>query len=244
MSFILDALKRADRERGQGTLALPSPGVVPDASVPPVPPQRATWRLWALAAAALVAVGAALGWLGSGAHSDARVNHLPTTTAVPAASAPSVAPALASTPVPPVPTTAAAPFLPPPGPLPARPPVVAPAPFMPAAVASSAPTAATRGNAPIAEPTAATPTSSQSAAPAAAEPVLQQHALPPEIRQQLPTLKLGGSIYSPRRADRLLVVDGQVAHEGDTIAPDVVLDQIRQRSAIFRFRQYRFEVQY
>jgi general secretion pathway protein B len=69
-------------------------------------------------------------------------------------------------------------------------------------------------------------------------------ALPPEIRQRVPTLKLSGSILSPRRADRLLIVDGQVAHEGDAVAPGVVLEQILPRSAVFRFQQHRFEVPY
>ena len=91
-------------------------------------------------------------------------------------------------------------------------------------------------------PPAAVPVPATRPAPEASAVALQD--LPAELRKQLPTLKLSGSIFSPNRANRLLLVDGQVAREGDTVAPGVVLDTIQPRSAIFRFRQYRYEVRY
>ena len=82
------------------------------------------------------------------------------------------------------------------------------------------------------------------ASPASQAAVVGLQDLPAELRQQLPTFKMSGSIFSPNRANRLLLVDGQVAREGDTVAPGAVLDTIQPRSAIFRFRQYRYEVRY
>ena len=65
MSYILDALKRADAERGRGTVpglhAQPLPGNAPADSVP-----RARW-LWPVAAIVLVLGGlAALAWVWRG----------------------------------------------------------------------------------------------------------------------------------------------------------------------------------
>jgi general secretion pathway protein B len=42
----------------------------------------------------------------------------------------------------------------------------------------------------------------------------------------------------------MLIVGGQILHEGDTIAPDLKLEQIRLKSAVFRFKAYRYEVSY
>lgn len=90
-------------------------------------------------------------------------------------------------------------------------------------------------------PQAAAKAPTAPSAPAAAVALAD---LPADVRQQVPALKLGGSIHSPNRADRLLIVDGQVAHEGDVVAPGVVLELIQPRSAVFRFRQYRYELRF
>jgi general secretion pathway protein B len=71
---------------------------------------------------------------------------------------------------------------------------------------------------------------------------LPLQALPDEVRRQLPALKVSGSIHSRRAADRLLVIDGQVAREGDSVAPDLVLERIEPRSATFRYKHHRFEL--
>ena len=65
---------------------------------------------------------------------------------------------------------------------------------------------------------------------------------PDDVRRQLTALKLAGGVHSQRAADRLLIVDGQVAREGDAVAAGVVLEQILPRSAIFRVRDARVEL--
>ncbi len=57
-------------------------------------------------------------------------------------------------------------------------------------------------------------------------------------------LKLVGAIHSTRAAERLLIVDGQVVREGDSVAPGVLLELIRPRSAIFRVGLQRVELQF
>ena len=51
-------------------------------------------------------------------------------------------------------------------------------------------------------------------------------------------------MYSKNAADRMLIVGGQILHEGDTIAPELKLEQIRLKSAVFRYKSYRYEVSY
>ncbi len=78
------------------------------------------------------------------------------------------------------------------------------------------------------------------ALPAASEPnVVALKDLPDDVRQQLPPLGVGGSIYSQNPASRFLMVNGQVMHEGDSIAPGLVLEQIRLKSAVLGFKGYR-----
>jgi general secretion pathway protein B len=66
--------------------------------------------------------------------------------------------------------------------------------------------------------------------------------LPPEVRAQLPRLAVGGAIYSDTPSARMVILNGQVFHEGDKPAADTVLEQIRMKSAILSFRGQRYEV--
>ena len=66
--------------------------------------------------------------------------------------------------------------------------------------------------------------------------------LPPELRAQLPRLAVGGAIYSDTPSARMVILNGQVFHEGDKPAAETVLEQIRMKSAILSFRGQRYEV--
>ena len=80
-------------------------------------------------------------------------------------------------------------------------------------------------------------------APATAEPrVHSQAELPEEIRRDLPKLVIGGSSYSGDAASRMVMINGQVFHEGDRLAPDLVLERIRLKSAVLAFKGWRYEV--
>lgn len=65
-----------------------------------------------------------------------------------------------------------------------------------------------------------------------------------EQRRSLPQLAIGGAIYSDQPAARMLLVGGQLLHEGDTAAPGVTLERIGPRSAVLRWRELRYEVAY
>lgn len=227
MSYILDALRRADAERERD----PARGIhaQPAAGVAATDRRRMPGWAWPAGAAAIVAVAAAVAWERSGP--------------APVAATPAVAQVQpAPEPVVPAPLAVAETVSPPaPPPLPAppaerprvQPPVAkaaAPAPA-PAPVAAPAP-AVVAAVAPVAVP----PT------PAAAERVYNFAELPPDVQRELPKLAIAGGVHSENASQRMLIVGGQVVNEGAEVAPGLVLEQIRARTAVLRFRGYRYSV--
>ena len=251
MSYILDALKKAEAERQRGTV--PSLHAQPAASAPAWPDaakggrRSGVWR-WTAALAVLCAmvVGVAAWWWLSMRGGAAPV--------VAPASAPPV------TGQPPV-ATAAAPLpmavleglpSPPSAPLPSasvQPPTAQPAPAATRAPSAQSSTQAPRsvpaGTLPTpprvtAEAQAKRPASTPPAAPAAPQPRLSE--LSEAQRRELPPLAVGGAVQSPDPASRMLIVDGQVLREGDAVTPALVLERIGPRAAVFSLRGLRFEL--
>ncbi|GKS96422.1 general secretion pathway protein GspB [Acidovorax sp. SUPP2825] len=270
MSYILDALRRAEAERGRGavpglhTPAVPAPGA-PSAAEP----ARTGALPWLPVLAAGVAVaGAAAGASWWFAHRTAVPSEPVRLAAAPASSPanPVAAPAAAVTaPLPaPAPAPAEAPArtrvapLPAPAPAPAlRPERVAPV-AVPSAPAAPAPERATEraASAPLSRASAAAaatarllPPAQAPAAPAVAppiqapaQPVVAQRDLPPSVREQLPAMQFSGATYSANPAYRMAIVNGQVLHEGDQAAPGVVLEKIEPSRTVWAFRGYRYAV--
>ncbi|UUZ70922.1 general secretion pathway protein GspB [Polaromonas sp. P1(28)-8] len=229
MSYILDALRKADAQRerdpAQGIHAQPLQMSALD------PPEGHQSRLW-LGGAAVIGAGllAVAAWqLAGPAAPPVAVSVAPPVAHLPAAEA-GIAPAPAVIRPPPVPM--AAPALPatevlPAAPLPAAP--VAPA---------AAPLREARKPAPA--------LAASSPAPAAAAPdrLLSVNELPADVQRDLPKLAISGGVYSANPAQRMLIVNGQVVGEGAEPAPGVVLEQIRARTAVLRYRGYRYAVAY
>lgn len=220
MSYILDALRRAEAERERGSVpsihAQPAFAAVPPADAP------AKSRLWIGVTAIgvlLVVVAAILFYLLLGRSGPV------IEAAAPVASPPAIAPATAAaTPAPPVPAT-------------------------PATVVAAAPqvqTAPPPARKPRPVPAAATPASAAASLPAAPakteERVYAVNELPDDVRRQLPALSVGGSMYSPVAANRLVIINGQVLHEGERITPELVVQQIKLKAAVLVFRSYRFAI--
>ena len=206
MSYILDALRRADAERQHGQV--PGLNAQTGASLAGAAPARRAGLLW-LAAGALVALLAAGTWWLARPQVPA---------AVPAAVAPVrpvpdslPQPAAAGTPVPPS--------------------VVPAAPQLPVGVA--APRAA-------APPRAATPAAAHASQPQTGAVPLA--SLSPEQRRDMPTLAVGGSVWSANAGSRFVIFNGQLVHEGELAAPGVVVQSIGPRSAVLRWRDLRVEV--
>lgn len=87
---------------------------------------------------------------------------------------------------------------------------------------------------------ASTPRGAATAAPATAtaEAAPIATGLPPDA----PKLAISGGVYSAGRAQRMLIVNGQVVNEGADLGGGVVLEEIKPKSAVLRFRGSRYAV--
>ncbi len=241
MSYILDALRRADAERERGAVpnvhaqpyAAPSNETDAPRSTPP-------W-LW-IALALLAAAVLALAWKLFATDTPREQLAAAPVVAPPAprpapmtapAATPSVSPPPSPIPLQPV------------QPLPVRPPTVASRAAAAPAKAASKPAARSEAASAAAASTAIAPAIAPPSTPASAvERIYAVSELPEDVRRSLPALPIGGAMYSKNAADRMLIVGGQILREGDAIAPDLKLEQIRLKSAVFRFKAYRYEVSY
>lgn len=210
MSYILEALKKAQAERQLGNAPTIHAPTLQSAPVH-VPAVKKTGML-ALAAGVIVAV------LAGGYFWSQRTPAPAAVPVVAAVAAPAAAPAAA-------PVAAPAPIaVPTPAPVPV---VVQSPPVTPPRKAVIAPAPA--------------PTPVQATA-AAEDNVRFAKDLPQEIQQQLPRVGFGGYMYSDNAADRLVLVDKTLRHEGEEIAPGLMLEKLLPRGAILNFRGTRYRV--
>jgi general secretion pathway protein B len=121
---------------------------------------------------------------------------------------------------------------------------------LPAPVADLPPSVANlaRGSASAPQPVAAAVPAPAPAPvkPAAApeEPVVNLRDLPEPIQRSIPPVTVGGYIYSKNPADRLLLVDKILRHEGEEVAPGLLLEKLQPKEAVFNFKGYRYRVPY
>lgn len=255
MSYILDALRRADAERerdpARGIHAQPA-AVLPSGGGRGIP--RWTWSVGAGA----LAIAAAAAWWTAQRPAPRVPAVVGLVTAQPNAPVPAAVqpPALpvAATVQPAVVPVAAAVSPPAPAPLPvvsekpaARPVAVAavPAKAAPAAVATpatAAPAATPAAVAAAAPATAAAPAAAVAAPTPSVDRILAVGELPPDVQRELPKLAISGGVHSENASQRLLIVGGQVMTEGAEVAPGVTLEQIRARTAVLRYRGYKYSV--
>ncbi|WP_288380670.1 general secretion pathway protein GspB [uncultured Massilia sp.] len=221
MSYILDALKKAQAERQLGnapTIHAPPPMYAP----PPAGAKRTN-----------VAIGAGLAVVGLAAAGVFLLRQPAPAPAVQVAAAPVLVAPVA--PVAPAPVVQEAPAPEPvkPKPVPAQP---KPAPK----VATPRPAAP-----PVVEaaPEPARPVL-VGAAPNTDDNVGPLAALPDTVQRDVPKVAFGGYIYSPNPAERLLLVDKMLRREGEEVAPGLVLERLLPKAAIMNYRGYRYRVAY
>ena len=248
MSYILDALRKADAQRerdpARGIHAQPLRGTIAAG------PQRGGLRaaFWIATAAGATAIAATAWYL----YRDRQYVPVPvsqpamaqvtkTQYTIPPPAAPAVpaptasAPAMAAPPAMP----AASAVLPPPV-------VVAPSSGSPPP-ANNAPSRAERfvGRGtpqpmpPVPGVQPAPPPAAASAIPAA-PPTPPVAGLPPDA----PKLVITGGVYSSSKPQRMLIVNGQVFSEGADLGSGVSLEEIKPKSAVLRFRGARYSVNY
>jgi general secretion pathway protein B len=266
MSYILDALRRADAERQRGGVpGLHAPVVPGPAAAGEGEPPQARRGLLLVGAALLLVAGLGAGWYvgrtpPAAAPPDGGIAGGPVALApgVPPA-APTAVPGLAPPPAMPANAPVATA-----GVVPAPPPQAAPVVAAPARLPPPVAASVVRAPAMAAPPSAATTSTagrSPSPAPAArvlpaAEPVRPLPAqapvtdarlptwaeLPEALRREMPALSLGGAMHAEQAELRVAIVNGQVFHEGDPVAPGLTVRSIRPKAVVFDFRGQRFEM--
>jgi general secretion pathway protein B len=221
MSYILDALRRADSERERGAIpslhAKPVPAALAD-SDDEGEGRRPQPLLWAVIALSVLLV-VVLVWLFLGRGGEPQVAPAPVALTTPPA------PVVAEPP-PPLPPT--------PAPEPATPLIDPKPPVLPPPVqgpqSAQAPNSATKPQAPASVPDE--------------RPAVAFNDLPDNIRRELPQLVIGGAMYSQTPANRMLILNGQVFREGDKVAGQLVLEQIKLKSAVLAYKGYRYNINY
>jgi general secretion pathway protein B len=287
MSYILEALKKAQAERQLGnapTIHAPQPA---QAAQPGAGASRKPLFIGLGAGALVVAAGALFLWqrapspaapavaplaqsggqatgpaappavLAPSAQGRAATPAIAASSGAPAATvaapAPARAPAAKTTSVASNTLQVSAPPAPPQRPAHVAEPPVPPA--APAAGRAGADTLASTAS-PRAPATAAAPTLPPRAAaarrtavaPAAAPspedslPYLSQ--LPDAIQREVPRVSFGGYMYSANPADRLLLVDKALRHEGEEVAPGLLLEKLLPKAAVMNYRGVRYRVAY
>ena len=235
MSYILDALKKADAERAHGRVpGLHTPTANLEADLPPLRGRPPAWVMGLGAVLVLAALGSAWWW----------TRPVATTPVTPTAPIPTQAPtpSLAATPTP----------------LSARSVSATPVTPSPARAQAAAPTPQTEMRSPVVTPPqtvspapAATPAKPSTRAPIHVDPATTTSTqvpnlaeLPEDVRRSLPALTVSGAMYSDQPASRMLLINNRVFHEGDQPVAGLVLEEIRLKSAVFRYRGTRYAVSY
>jgi len=68
--------------------------------------------------------------------------------------------------------------------------------------------------------------------------------LPADVQRDLPQVAIGGASYSNDAASRMVIINGQVFHEGDKIANGLVLEKIKLKAAVLAWKGWRYQVDY
>lgn len=240
MSYILDALKRADAERERGAV----PGLYARQVINPSRTARhkVSERLWSGLAVTLLVLGlvtAGLYFL--------RPTALPTLPR----SAPLAASQAAPSPAPPTPALPSATESTPAAfaavvqqtPQTTAPAQVRPAPI-PVVASLPPPTHTPKTATALATQTSTPPSAATTPAvvaqPLPTTPLLAE--LPEELRRQIPTLTITGVVFSDAPGQRLLLVNNQVMTQGSPITPELTLIEVGAKSSVFSFRGKRFRL--
>lgn len=236
MSYILDALKKAESDRKLGSVPNIHTHAVAAAGSDGDAPLWATPWMWAVFAAlvfGLVAIAWRQPW--QTAPVAIPTAALPAQTDVKTAEqAPPSAPPVATV------TTAIA----------TAPPAVEPAKPQPGPTIINE-SAENRPPQPVAttvarpDQTAVRQPESTQVTPAPAEPrIVSLRELPQNIQSEIPPLVFTGYIYSKNQAERSVVINDKLLREGDQVAPGLVLEKMTSEEVILSYKGYRYRLSY
>ncbi|MBI1892334.1 MAG: general secretion pathway protein GspB [Burkholderiales bacterium] len=250
MSYILDALKKAEAERQLGA--------VPNLHMQPVSTlsYRATGargKTWLIAAAlsGLIAV-ALLAWLQPWRAPSGEPSISPPVAALPSTQVSQVAaenPPQSQTEIAPIAPTGPATLSSEAATIESAPQAPPVATRKPAVKEKPAPVHKQRNPDAVAQ--APKPNAAPVAAPAPVQaPHAQEQAplsareLPENIQRELPNVSIGGYIYSDNPRERQLLANKRLLREGEEAAPGLVLEKMLPRAAVFNYKGHRYQVAY
>jgi general secretion pathway protein B len=222
MSYILDALQKADSERKLGSVPsiYASP---PETTARPPSTSPRSWLPWVLAFNALLIVAALGIWL----HVRSSSNAAPAAMPLPPVPAPAT--------VAPEPHVALRTHdsgnrnLPEEGPKTEQAQYAAPA-----ALPQIAPKTA-RKPAPVQHESS--PTTDDKA-------VSTLHDLPDRIQREIPATTVSGYIYAKIPADRSVLINNKLLHEGEEVEPGLILEKMTPSGLVMSFKGYRYRLPY
>lgn len=244
MSYILDALKRAQNERERGSV----PGLhSQSADAPPAAEDAGRYGLW-LVVLGLLAGLVAVAWLiRNGSAEPAALAPMPSQAEVPAPAAaapptvvitPQVTPAQTLRPVE---RPAQASTDPARTPLEASRPSAKPA---PTAAVPTAPAVPDVDKSPAVSERSAQAQAQPTKAPQPASSAPIANEMPASLRSLVPPLRITGAVYAQDPAQRLLLINNQLLRQGDKVRPDLTLEAIEAKSAVFNYQGERFRLSY
>ena len=225
MSYILDALRKSDQQRQRGAAPTLLAG-----QVTAIAARQSLPLGYAVFAVALVVAGIFIGWLRPW-QSEPATRAVQSVIATPAETGARQA---ASLPAASAPTQSVEP------PLPKMPPLAQPA---PAPVAIRAEVRARAETEPRSAPQSSSgsgPPPSSAALAAPAPVVISLTELPLAIQQELPPISVSVHAYSGKPKDRLVGINNQLLHQGDSLAPGLTLEQITPDGMVFSYKGYTF----
>lgn len=221
MSYILDALKKAESERKLGT--------VPNVHAQPVPVASADgrptlWRrplMWIVPLALMILL-AAFASLRPWQTGSSPVQPLPEAAQAGSESgtAPQTAPVVAE----PTPKIS-----------------------LPADAAPSHKSSPTKPAKPKSDRTLVKKPAESKPAPAAApseNQVATLRELPENIQREIPALTVNGYIYSSIQSERSVLINKKLLHEGDEVVPGLMLEKMMPKEAVLNYKGYRYRMPY
>ncbi len=75
--------------------------------------------------------------------------------------------------------------------------------------------------------------------PVPAQAVSPATEMPPELLRQVQAIPIAAHVYSSRPADRMVVIEGRAAREGDVTASGMAIEQITPTGIVVTYKGYR-----
>jgi general secretion pathway protein B len=243
MSYILDALKKSDQQRQRGA----TPTLL-TAQTMTAEPKRPRLLPAGMLATLLIATGIVIGWLRpwqpvpplAVSQPGAMKPAAPPASVAPGGPAPAVVPDRSGTPAP-------------------APPPVQPSLSVAEGMARSASAVAKQPGAVPADPAerpalspevpfapreSATPLEDKTTQPRPADAIqhkeaVAMHELPPSIQREIPAIAISFHIYSSLPRERRVMINGEMARQGDFLTPGLSIEQITPDGVILGYKGYR-----